>query len=71
MVCRDDERARITGRLRWAAAISRSIAVASGGEALAVVKQQYLDGIVIDVRTGRISPPLQLVEEIQAQTGAA
>ena len=45
-----------------------TIAVASGGEALAVVKQQYLDGIVIDLRVADI-PAVQLVEEIQAEIG--
>jgi CheY-like chemotaxis protein len=42
------------------------IAVGSGGEALAVVKQQYLDGIVLDLRLADI-PAAQLVEEIQAE----
>ncbi len=43
--------------------------MASGGEALAVVQNKYLDGIVIDVRLGDI-PPVQLVEEIQKELGA-
>ncbi|MGA3236613.1 MAG: HAMP domain-containing protein [Bryobacteraceae bacterium] len=43
------------------------IAVGSGGEALAVVKQQYLDGLVIDLRLADI-PAVQLAEEIQAET---
>jgi len=43
------------------------LAVGSGGEALAVVKQQYLDGVVIDLRLADI-PAVQLAEEIQAQT---
>jgi CheY-like chemotaxis protein len=43
------------------------VQVASGGEALAVVKQQYLDGIALDLRLSDI-PPIQLVEEIQAET---
>ena len=43
------------------------LAVGSGGEALAVAKQQYLDGIVIDLRLADI-PAAQLVEEIQAET---
>jgi HAMP domain-containing protein/signal transduction histidine kinase/CheY-like chemotaxis protein len=42
------------------------IAVGSGGEALAVVKQQYLDAIVLDLRVADI-PAAQLVEEIQAE----
>ena len=42
--------------------------VATGGEALAVVKQQYLDGIVIHLQVDDIGP-LNLVDEIQSQTG--
>ena len=42
--------------------------VGTGGEGLAVVKQQYLDGIVVHAETSDIGP-LQLVEEIQSQTG--
>jgi len=42
--------------------------VASGGEALVVIKGQYLDGIVIDLRLSDI-PALQLVEEIQKEVG--
>jgi HAMP domain-containing protein/signal transduction histidine kinase/DNA-binding response OmpR family regulator len=42
------------------------ISVASGGEALAVAKERYLDGIVIDHHIGDISA-IQLVEEIQAE----
>jgi CheY-like chemotaxis protein len=44
------------------------IDVATGGEALAVVKHQYLDGIVIHLRVDDIAP-LNLVEEIQSQAG--
>src|SRR5215467_6378276 len=40
------------------------ISVRSGGEALAVVKRQYLDGIVLDSELSDISA-VQLVEEIQ------
>jgi signal transduction histidine kinase/CheY-like chemotaxis protein len=40
--------------------------VATGGEALAVVKQQYLDGIVLHLQLQDITP-LQLIEEIQNQ----
>ncbi len=40
------------------------IEVSSGGEALALIKGQYLDGIVLDLRLTDIAP-LQLVEEIQ------
>jgi len=46
------------------------IAVGSGGEALAVVKQQYLDGIVLDLYFADI-PAAQLVEEIQAEVNPA
>ena len=52
--------ARRTATLRFSA-------VGSGGEALAVVKHQYLDGMVLDLRLADI-PPAQLVEEIQAET---
>jgi HAMP domain-containing protein/signal transduction histidine kinase/DNA-binding response OmpR family regulator len=41
------------------------IAVATGGEAMAIVTQKYLDGIVLDLRMADI-PAMQLVEEIQA-----
>jgi CheY-like chemotaxis protein len=43
------------------------LTVGSGGEALAVVKQQYLDGLVVDLRLADL-PAAQLVEEIQAET---
>jgi CheY-like chemotaxis protein len=43
------------------------VSVNSGGEALAFLRQQYLDGLVIDVAVSDI-PCSQLVEEIQAQT---
>jgi CheY-like chemotaxis protein len=42
-------------------------AVGSGGEALAVVKHQYLDGVVIDLQLADI-PAVQLVEEVQSLT---
>jgi HAMP domain-containing protein/signal transduction histidine kinase/CheY-like chemotaxis protein len=42
--------------------------VATGGEALAVIKQQYIDGIVIHLRLDGI-PPVDLVDEIQRQVG--
>jgi len=42
--------------------------VATGGEALAVLKQQYVDGIVMHLQLDDIEP-LCLVEEIQAQAG--
>jgi len=44
------------------------IDVATGGEAMAVVKHQYLDGIVIHLRVDDIAP-LSLVEEIQTKAG--
>ena len=44
------------------------LAVGSGGEALAVTKHQYLDGLVIDAGLVDI-PAAQLAEEIQAGTG--
>jgi CheY-like chemotaxis protein/two-component sensor histidine kinase len=40
------------------------IAASTGGEALAIVKQQYLDGIVIHLSLDDIAP-LKLMEEIQ------
>jgi hypothetical protein len=39
---------------------------ASGGEVLTVIKQHYLDGIIIDLRLSDIAA-LQLVEEIQGE----
>jgi HAMP domain-containing protein/signal transduction histidine kinase/CheY-like chemotaxis protein len=42
------------------------ISVASGGEALAVIKERYLDGIVLDSGLADISAT-QLVEEIQVE----
>ncbi len=43
--------------------------VATGGEALAVVGQQYIDGVVIDLRLSDI-PALDLAEEIHATSAA-
>jgi HAMP domain-containing protein/signal transduction histidine kinase/DNA-binding response OmpR family regulator len=58
-------------RIGWREALGGSdiemLAVGSGGEALAVVKRQYLDAIALDLRLSDISAA-QLVEEIQAQT---
>jgi HAMP domain-containing protein/signal transduction histidine kinase/DNA-binding response OmpR family regulator len=42
------------------------LSVASGGEALAVARERYLDGIVVDSQLQDISA-VQLVEEIQSQ----
>jgi CheY-like chemotaxis protein len=44
------------------------IGVATAGEALAVLKQQYLDGIVVHLQIEGIAP-MALVEEIQANAG--
>jgi HAMP domain-containing protein/signal transduction histidine kinase/DNA-binding response OmpR family regulator len=56
-------------RSNWQEFLSGSdleiFAVASAGEALAVIGQKYLDGIVLDLRLAGI-PAMQLVEEIQA-----
>jgi HAMP domain-containing protein/signal transduction histidine kinase/CheY-like chemotaxis protein len=67
LVCADEvER---DSMLRTVAAADLDIvSVGTGGEALAVVKQQYLDGIVIHRHVEDIGP-LQLVEEIQELTG--
>ena len=43
------------------------IAAASGGEAMAIAKQQYLDGMVLDLRLIDISA-VQLAEELQLET---
>ncbi len=55
-------------RIHWREALGGSdvetIAVGSGGEALAVVKRQYLDAIALDLRVADI-PAAQLVEEIR------
>jgi HAMP domain-containing protein/signal transduction histidine kinase/CheY-like chemotaxis protein len=45
------------------------IEAGTSGEALAILEQQYLDGIVIHLGSGDIGP-LPLVEEIQALAGA-
>jgi HAMP domain-containing protein/signal transduction histidine kinase/CheY-like chemotaxis protein len=44
------------------------LSVASGGEALALIREKYLDAMVFDVGLGDISA-VHLVEEIQAQIG--
>jgi CheY-like chemotaxis protein len=55
----------------WQAALGgtdvETIAVGSGGEALAVMRQQYLDGIVIEIGLTDISVA-ELVEEIHSQS---
>jgi signal transduction histidine kinase/HAMP domain-containing protein/CheY-like chemotaxis protein len=45
------------------------IPVASGGEALAIAKQQYLDGIAMGMDMNDI-PAVQLTEEIQSEMGS-
>ncbi len=59
-----------TGDARWQAALGgrdvETIVVGSGGAALAVAKQQYLDGIVIDLALEDI-PAADLVTEIHAE----
>ncbi|MBV8847140.1 MAG: response regulator, partial [Bryobacterales bacterium] len=65
LVCPDDsERTEIEQHL--AAPDLEIIQVATGGEALAVVKDQYLDGILVHLDVHDIQP-LDLVEEIQDQ----
>jgi CheY-like chemotaxis protein len=63
---------RESGQIDWHATLGGSdletIVVASGGEALAVVRHQYLDAVVIDMELSDI-PAIQLVEEIHAHTG--
>jgi len=43
------------------------VGVSSGGEALGVVKHQYLDGVVLDLALADL-PAVQLAEEVQAAT---
>ncbi len=65
VVCPDrSERQNITDVV--AAHDLEVIEVETAGEALAVVKQQYLDGIIVHLQMEGIEP-LQLVEEIQNQ----
>jgi len=56
----------------WSQSIGGSdvaiIQAGSGGEALGIARQQYLDGIAIDHRLSDI-PPAQLAEEIQSEIG--
>jgi CheY-like chemotaxis protein/two-component sensor histidine kinase len=40
--------------------------VNTGGEAIAVIKQQYVDGVIVDLRLSDI-PAVQLVEEIRSE----
>ena len=61
-------------REKWVETLGGSdleiVAVGSGGEALAVIRHKYLDGIVLDVRLDDI-PAAHLIEEIQAEIGPA
>jgi CheY-like chemotaxis protein len=67
VVCSDEEeRVGIVATL--SAPDLDALAVATGGEALATVKQQYLDGIVIHLQVDDIGP-LSLVDEIQSEAG--
>jgi HAMP domain-containing protein/signal transduction histidine kinase/DNA-binding response OmpR family regulator len=56
-------------RKHWQAVLGGSdietAAVASGGEALAAIKRQYVDAIALDLRLADM-PAMQLVEELQA-----
>jgi len=66
-VCSDErERQEIVSAV--AAPDVDMIDVATGGEAMAVVRHQYLDGIVIHLRVDDLAP-LNLVEEIQTKAG--
>jgi HAMP domain-containing protein/signal transduction histidine kinase/CheY-like chemotaxis protein len=68
VVCPD--RAERNGIAQIVAATDLEIIEAgTSGEALAILEQQYLDGIVIHLGSGDIGP-LPLVEEIQALAGA-
>ncbi len=62
--------AQAAGETGWQAALGgpdvETIVVGSGGEALAVMRHQYLDGIVVDLGLTDI-PALQLVDEIHAE----
>jgi CheY-like chemotaxis protein len=67
LVCGDDiERAGMIATV--GAPDLDPIGVATAGEALAVLKQQYLDGIVVHLRLDGIAP-MALVEEIQSHAG--
>ncbi len=66
LIVAPEEQRRIAWRDALGGGDVETIAVSSGGEALAVVKQQYLDAIVLDLRVADI-PAVQLVEEIQAE----
>jgi HAMP domain-containing protein/signal transduction histidine kinase/DNA-binding response OmpR family regulator len=67
LVCPDpQERARIADTIQ--SGDMQITEATTGGEALAVMEQQYLDGIVVHLGIQDIGP-LQLVEEIQALAG--
>jgi len=69
IVARDEN-----NREKWGETLGGSdlemMAVESGGEALAVVRQRYLDGIVLGFRLEDI-PVVSLIEEIQAEVNPA
>jgi signal transduction histidine kinase/HAMP domain-containing protein/DNA-binding response OmpR family regulator len=70
LIVAEDEGWRSNWRNALTADDLEIIPVRSGGEALAVVKQQYLDGIVLDSGLSDISAT-QLVEEVQAAISPA
>src|SRR5260370_40992533 len=61
-------------RTRWEGGLGgrdlATVEVGSGGEALAVVRQKYLDGVVVDLRLDDISA-VNLIDEIQAEINPA
>jgi CheY-like chemotaxis protein len=65
LIVTEEERWQANWRDAVAATDLEVISVGSGGEALAVVKQQYLDGVVVDWGLSDIAA-VQLLEEIQA-----
>ncbi|HYL73976.1 MAG TPA: response regulator, partial [Bryobacteraceae bacterium] len=67
LVCGDDEE-RTSIFANIAAHDLEIIDVATGGEGLAVVQQQYLDGIVVHLQVDDVSP-LNLISDIQAHIG--
>ena len=70
LIVSQDEARRTTWRDTLGGGDVEMVAVASGGEALAVVRQQYLDAIVLDLRLNDI-PAMQLLQEIQAEGSPA
>jgi CheY-like chemotaxis protein len=68
VVAADDERRESLAKLLGGKGVEVAT-VASGGEALAVARRQYLDGIALGLDISDI-PAVQLVEEIQTEAGA-